>query len=331
MKFKTLCTIAFSSLFFTAVQAETMAKIDEKPTTLNVISFAGGWNLPLWVAERQGFFQEQGLNVHLNYTPNSKFLAQGLYDNQFQIAIAGMDNVIAYRENQGALKLDNADFFAFMGVDNGLLSLVSQPTIKKATDLKNKNLSVDALTTGYAFVLRNFLAENQIADQDVNISSIGSTNLRYDALVAGKTDATLLRTPMNIQAEKQGFTILAKGKTLGDFQGTVGVAKASWAKENAQTLVKFIKSYRQALDWLNAPQNKAIAEAMLIANDKDITPELAPLALQELLQNGLQMTAKIDEQGVVNVMNLRAKFAEPKKALNDAKKYYDTQYYELAK
>ncbi|MDO4626480.1 MAG: ABC transporter substrate-binding protein [Pasteurellaceae bacterium] len=329
MKLKTLFTLAFTGLMAaSSIHAETPKQEQPKPTQLNVITFSGGWNLPVWIAERQGFFKDENLKVRLDYTPNSKFLAKGLYNNDFQIAIAGMDNVIAYRENQGALKLDNADFFAFMGVDNGLLSLVSQPTIKVAQDLKGKNLSVDALTTGYAFVLRNFLAENKIADNETNISSIGSTNLRFDALVAGKTDATLLRTPMNIQAQKQGFNILATGKTLGDFQGTVGVAKESWVKENQEALVKFIKAYRKALAWAAEPQNKGIAEAILIANDKDMTPELAPLALQELLQN---MNAEIDEKGVVNVMNLRAKFAEPKKELKDAKKYYNTHYYDLAK
>jgi hypothetical protein len=39
----------------------------------------------------------------------------------------------------------------FMGGDNGFLSLVTQPDIKSYGDLKGKTLSVDALTTGYAF------------------------------------------------------------------------------------------------------------------------------------------------------------------------------------
>lgn len=329
MNLKFLFTVIFSGLFVTSlVKAETPKQEQTKITKLDVITFSGGWNLPLLVAERQGFFKDENLNVRLTYTPNSKFLANGLYTNEFQIAIAGMDNVIAYRENQGPLKLDNADFFAFMGIDNGLLSLVTQPTIKTANDLKGKKLSVDALTTGYAFVLRNFLTENKIKDNETDISSIGSTNLRFNALLEGKTDATLLRTPMNIQAKKKGFNILATGKALGEFQGTVGIAKESWAKENQDTLVKFIKAYRKALDWVARPENKLIAEAILVANDKDMSIDIAPLALQELLEN---MNSEIDEKGVANVMNLRTKYAESNKSLTNSKKYYDTRYYNLAK
>jgi len=40
-----------------------------------------------------------------------------------------------------------------MGSDSGFLSLVVAPDVKKFADLKGKTLSVDARTTGYAFVL----------------------------------------------------------------------------------------------------------------------------------------------------------------------------------
>ncbi len=41
------------------------------PTPLRVIAFDGGWNLPVWAAQRQGFFEANGVAVQLAYTPNS--------------------------------------------------------------------------------------------------------------------------------------------------------------------------------------------------------------------------------------------------------------------
>ena len=47
-----------------------------------------------------------------------------------------------------------------MGGDNGFLSLVTQPDIKSYIDPKGKTVSVDAMTTGYAFVLFDLLKRN---------------------------------------------------------------------------------------------------------------------------------------------------------------------------
>jgi hypothetical protein len=69
---------------------------------LRVIAFAGGWNLPLWAAQRKGFFEQQGLAVQLSYTPGSGALVDGLMKGRHDIARAAIDNLVAYQEGQGA-------------------------------------------------------------------------------------------------------------------------------------------------------------------------------------------------------------------------------------
>src|SRR6266480_4409197 len=49
-------------------------------------------------------------------------------------------------------KVDGPDLIAFMGGDNGFLRLVAVPEVKTLADLRSKTVSVDARTTGYAFV-----------------------------------------------------------------------------------------------------------------------------------------------------------------------------------
>ncbi|SQA49549.1 putative periplasmic protein [Yersinia pestis] len=144
----------------------------------------------------------------MDYTPNSGQLVRNLLNGKYNIAVAGIDNVIAYQEGQVKEPVVNPDMFAFYGVDNGLLSLVANPQIKNISDLKGKQVSVDALTTGYAFVIRNYLEKNGLTQNDVHYTSVGSTNDRFNALLAGKTDATLLRTPLNLQAKKMGLRSL---------------------------------------------------------------------------------------------------------------------------
>ena len=303
------------------------------PTVLRVIAFDGGWNLPIWAAQRQGFFEAQGVAVQLSYTPTSAFLVNALLADRVDIALAGFDNVVAYQEDQGEAKIpDNPDLFAFMGGDGGFLAIVAAPAVKRFADLKGKTLSVDAMTTGFAFVARELVASNALTETDVNFVRAGGTANRYRELIAGKHDATLLRTPFELLAQNRGFNVLASAEALGAYQGTVGVARRSWAREHDAALVGFIRAYRAATDWLYDRANREIVEAILIANIRDMTPALAKQSYDLLLadKGGFARDLAPDLAGMRTVLRLRSKFASPRKTLTDPMKYVDLTYYEKA-
>jgi len=313
-----------------AAQAPTPAPA---PTPLRVITFDGGWNLPLWAAQRQGFFEANGVTVQYSYTPSSAFLITSLFDGKFDIGLALIDNLVAYQEGQGEAKIpDNPDLFAFMGGDGGFLSVVTTPGIKGFAELKGKTLSVDAMTTGAAFVLREIMSRNGIAESDVTYVRAGGTANRYRDLLAGKHDATLLRTPFDLQAQNQGFRQLAPAEVLGAYQGTSGIARRSWAQSHEAALVGFIRAYRTAVAWLYNPANRDIVEALLVANSRDMTPALAKQSYNLLLadKGGIARDLSIDPAGLRTVLELRGKYATPKVTLGDPAKYIDLTYYNKA-
>jgi ABC-type nitrate/sulfonate/bicarbonate transport system substrate-binding protein len=302
-------------------------------TTLRVLAFDGGWNLPIWAAQRNGFFEAQGLAVQLAYTPTSGFLVTSVLDGKADIAFAAIDNVIAYQEGQGEAKIpDNPDLFAFMGGDGGFISIVAAPAVANIADLKGRTVSVDAMTTGFAFVVRELVARNGLTESDVNFVRAGGTATRYRDLVAGKHDATLLRTPFELLAESRGFRRIASAETLGAYQGTVGLARRSWAREHEAALIGFLRAYKAATDWLYDRANREVAEALLVAHIRDMTPALAKQSYGLLVtdKGGLSRELKPDAAGITTVLQLRSKFATPQKTLADPMKYVDLAYYEKA-
>src|SRR5271163_4312000 len=169
--------------------------------TLNV--FPGGFNWPSFAALDKGFFAANGLEVTLQPTPNSVAQMTGLATGAFDVAMTAVDNIVAYVEGRGEAPIGpQPDFFAFMGSDNGFLSLVAHPEIKRIDDLRGKTLSVDARTTGYAFVLLDMLRRGGLAESDYQ--KVGGMVQRWDALRDGKQDATLLSAPYDILADAQG-------------------------------------------------------------------------------------------------------------------------------
>ena len=166
---------------FCVIAGSAAAQAPARPLApVRVISFDGGWNLPVWAAQRQGFFEANGVAVQTSYTPSSGFLIASLFDGRQDIALALMDNLIAYQEGQGEVKIpEPPDLVAILGGDGGFLSVVAAPGVKSFADLKGKTLSVDALTTGAAFVLRELVAKNGLADHDVSYVRAGGTANRY--------------------------------------------------------------------------------------------------------------------------------------------------------
>ena len=313
--------------------AQAQAPASLPPTPLRVIAFDGGWNLPIWAAQRQGFFEANGVGVQLSYTPNSAFLVTSLLAGKFDIALATIDNLIAYQEGQGEAKIpDDPDLVAFMGGDSGFLSIVAKPGIKDIASLRGKTLSVDAMTTGLAFVVRELIVRGGLPESDVNFVRAGGTATRYRDLMAGKHDATLLRTPFELLAQSRGYHAIARAETLGAYQGTVGIARRAWAHEHETQLVGFLKAYKAATDWLYDPANREVAQALLVAHIRDMTPSLARRSYELLVSDkgGLSRDLAPDMAGIATVLALRSKFAVPPKTLSDPMKYVDLAYYEKA-
>jgi ABC-type nitrate/sulfonate/bicarbonate transport system substrate-binding protein len=299
------------------------------PTMLNVIAFAGGWNLPLWVAQRQGFFEQQGLDVRLAFTPSSGALIGGLMSGRYDLGLAAIDNLVAYQEGQGdGAPLQDPDLVAVMGVDGGFLSVVADGSIGSIAALRGKKLAVDSLNTGFAFVLRELLQANGVADGDVTFVRGGATELRFRGLLAGSYDATLLRTPFDILAAERGFRVVATAESLGPYLGTSGIVRRSWARDHEQALVAFLRAYRDAMQWLADPSHRAVAEALLVANLRDMTPALAARAAATLLaeRGGLLRNLEIDPAGLGTVLALRRKYGQPPRPLGDVDRYIDVSY-----
>src|SRR5947207_2511280 len=144
----------------------------------------------------------------------------------------------------------------------------------------------------------------------------------------------LLNAPQDALAEAAGFVRLAKSaEIVGRYQGSVGAARRPWAAANVGALVRFIRAYVAAVDWLYDPANRAEAMDILRRRLADVSPDNPARSYHELLHpshGSLSRKAAIDPEGVRTVLALRREFARPARPLSDPGRYYDLTYYERA-
>src|SRR5260370_10964628 len=126
-----------------------------------------------------------------------------------------------------------------------MLSLVAAPEIRSIADLKGKTVSVDAMTTGFAFVLRAMLANAGLAEADVVFSKVGGGAQRLQALLRGEQTATLLNAPLDGAAVSKGFVRLATARSaIGPLQGGVSIARRDAAARMRDEMVAVMSASR---------------------------------------------------------------------------------------
>ena len=296
-------------------------------STLRVNVFPGGFNWPLFVAQANGYFARESLGVELQETTGSVAQMTDFAAGRCDIVMTAFDNIVAYVEGQGEAPIGaQPEFFAFLGSDDSFLSLVGAPGMRTTNDLRGRSVSVDAATTGYAFVLFDLLARAGLNQDDYAVAKVGGMRQRFDDLCRGGHAATMLSSPYDILAQQTELRVLA---SLGEpYQGNVAAARRSWATRHTREIAAYVRAYVGALVWLHDPAHRDEAIAILERNTA-MEPELASAAYTRMLaeRGGFSRTGNIDLDGARNVLRLRARYGPSGRTLDHPGKYIDMQYW----
>jgi ABC-type nitrate/sulfonate/bicarbonate transport system substrate-binding protein len=303
--------------------------------TIELICFPGAPNLPIFVAKEKGFFERAGVVINMTTTPSSAFQAENLINGKFHIAGTAFDNVVAYQGGQGAVTFDRQpDLFAFMGATQVELAFIVAPTINGYADLKGKSLALDAVATGFAFVLYEMLARAGLSRGDYSFAAVGATPQRWEAVRSGTHVGTITIEPFTSIAKAQGFKVLETSTNVFPvYQGGSFAARRQWAAANANALKGLIQGYLAGLAWTLDPPNREEATQTLLRNMPEIKPGVAGAVMESLLspKSGLTPKGVILPEGVKAVLDLRTRYGSGSAPLTDPSKYIDLKYYDEAR
>lgn len=284
---------------------------------------------PLILGETRGFFAAEGIRIEPTMTRNSVEQIRGILSGTWDLAQTATDNVIAYVESEGA------DLTIFAGIERGLgITLFVRPEITSFSGLKGKRLGVDALTTGFTFILRKMLLVNGLDHnkKDYELVAVGGTAQRFKALQEGTVAGCLLNVPFDAQAKKVGLVPLISAKDIFEnFMSTVWVGRKSWAQKRSDALVCYLRAYIRSVEWLTNPANRAEAAEML-AQGEGISQEAAFIRLSRELDpmTGTIPKSAVDLKGLEAVAKLRAEMGYLKTPIPPLEKYYSLSYYKKA-
>jgi ABC-type nitrate/sulfonate/bicarbonate transport system substrate-binding protein len=275
---------------------------------LSIFSNAG--TVPLEIAIQRGFFEEAGLTVDIVGTTSSIDQMTGVIDRRFDIAATAIDNVIAYNCGQGAASTRNASKLkVFLGSASYRLPLVVNQAINSFDDLKGCTIAVDALNTGFAFLLREMLEINGLGSDEYVFKSFGAPKERWQALVDGKAVGALLNAHFENIAHHAGCTTLNSSPNPWDnYEGNTFCAGPEFLNDGP--VEAFTEAVLQAVAFTKDPKNTHTVATALTKHlgilDSDSATKVA-LSLQgthSILVDDLP----VSRSGVIEVLRLREKY-----------------------
>ena len=294
-------------------------------SSLNLMLFGTGSNVVVTAGVARGVFSRHGLTLDIKYTQGSEMLCETLRTGGCDIGVLAADDVVYEVERRGL------DFFLFMGIHAGLLSLMGRPEIGSLADLVGRRFGVDDTASGFVLLARHILRGQGLAEGAYTLVKAKGMNLRADALASGDIDAALLSPPFTLQLQDRGFCELAR---VHDFfpryQAGCWVTTRAWTAKHEAELTTFVRAYQESLAWTLDRRNREEGAGYLAQEfklDLDLARRTYDL-LADADGGGLFRGAAIDPKGIEVVIDMRVKAGLLPSPPPPASKYYDARYLE---
>ncbi len=235
----------------------------------------------LIIAQKEGYFKEEGLNVEL-------------LSIRGEIAIrTTLSGDVDFFTNAGS-----ALAAAVRGVPVRLITvfqdkpgwdLIASPEIKSVSQLRGKNIAIMSPEGSLAVVAREILRKNGIdPTKDVNLVVMGGDEVRFPALQTKSISATLFNTAMSLRAQKEGFSKLANAAEYANLvEGGLATSQEK-IKQGPEKIFRFVRASLKGLNYYVTKREASIKYMMdnLRMKDRELVSSIYDIQTRLVLKEG---------------------------------------------
>jgi NitT/TauT family transport system substrate-binding protein len=236
--------------------------------------------LPAKLAERLGFFKEEGLDVELFNSTSGSQAATALLAREVQAVVGFYDHTIDL-QSKGKIITNVVQLL----VAPGEVELVKADDADKLKDPKNwkgQALGVTGLGSATDFLTR-FLAvkaglkANEITTVPVGAGDTLITALQQGKIVAGMTTEPTIARAVKMGVAKVGIDLRTPEATRaalgGDYPASCVYMDAGYLAQNPETAQKIVNAFVKTLKWVASHSPEEIADQMpkdYLAGERDL-------------------------------------------------------------
>ena len=226
--------------------------------------------LPMFVAESQGYFKNEGITVEFVPAASAAERDQLMQSGQIDGMINDLVSTVLYNKETQKISVvrfartatpDSAQYSIYASKDSGF---------KTASDLRGVEIGISEGTV-IAYVTDRLLKLEGLAATDIKTTPVVKIADRMQLLDQGKIKAATLPDPYSSLAAQGGAILIADDSKHNEIGNSVLSFSSATIKAKPNTVKKFLAALEKAVADVNADPSKYSA----VLSDKKLIP--APL------------------------------------------------------
>lgn len=232
-----------------AVSVTTIVQAAEGPLRVSYLTWVGYG--PLFIAQDQGYYAEEGVDVELIAMSDAKFEFAVLAAGHTDVALPTLD--VAMR-----LIAEGRDYRILFTTDESLGAdgIIATDEITSVKDLVGRSVAYSETTIAELFL------KKALDDVGLSIADITSVNMTAgdagSALIAGRVDAAVTWEPWVSQADdRDGIHVLTDSRDWPGLIATTAIADAETVVRRRTDLQAFYRAWLRALAFVDEHETEA--------------------------------------------------------------------------
>lgn len=270
------------------------------------------------IAEDQGFYTDENVEVEAIQVQNSAALVQAVASGSANAGIALGDNVIKAVDEGAPVTITGAL------IQKAALRLFGGEGVNSVSDLAGKAVTAGATQGGTFDLLLYMLQQEGVSTADLTPVAIPNSSDRVVALQNGQVSGALLIPPFDSVAMGNGATEL--GWYPEYWLETPSIVNTDWAAENPDAARGFTQGLAQAAKYFADPANKD--SVIQILQDYSGVDEAAAADAYDFIHSNEVFSPDLSfpEEALSNVARISAEVNGEDFSGFDASKYMDMSY-----
>lgn len=244
---------------------------------------------PAYIADRQGIFEDHGLDVEVKPGADAQAnFAQALSGDVDIVTTSWTVMATSNAESVPMTAIAANGYLSADGKSGGGVFVQPDSGISSVADLAGKSLGVQGVRSGSDLAVMLAAEEAGIDPKSISQVAIPPAGMQA-ALESGQVDSVTVGSPFAAQIAASGM------KNLGNMQAeftpnipsTVWATTDSWLEENAETARKFAAAMQEAVKYYNDPAN---AEEV-----RNLTAEISKTDISKIPETAASIQVEFDK------------------------------------
>jgi NitT/TauT family transport system substrate-binding protein len=261
------CALVVASL---PLDAHAQGKLEKPNVSIAVGGKPAFYYIALTIAERLGYFKDEGLNVEISDFAGGSKALQAVVGGSADVVSGAWENTIDQQPKglnlQGFVKMGR-----YPAITVGVAK-ANAASYKSAKDLKGMKIGVTAPGSSTNRVVQHLMVSGGLKPDDASFIGVGTSSGVIAAVKSGEIDAVSNIDPVITMMEKSGdIVVIADTRTeegtrkvfgFSDLPAAALYAPIEFIKKNPNTVQALTNAMVRALVWLQKATPDQVADTV---------------------------------------------------------------------